>query len=248
MLLDAIRGIKLKIRQERKEQRALQSQHKFSTYIPHFIAKIYCELTCNDGFFSFKDGSLPDGKYIYIRTLAGEIFAAKESEVAHHSYLSNGKKVLSAGFFIFKKGKLCLVSNESGHYKPTNEEMMSEIGFYYQRSQNADLIYEDHSKFPTQKRIDHYQAREIIGKSTVDDLEPIATFNNRKSNFGKEVISPNSTNFRFFPRNAEKINSSNYNDPEEILLKPDDLSVSHYLPDYQLLGEYFSAKDDSCMP
>ncbi|CAM2746312.1 Uncharacterised protein [Legionella steigerwaltii] len=184
-------GIKLKddFRKERKKQRELQEKFELSLYLQPFVAQMSCQLTVKDGIFSFPNGVLPDGKYIYVRTLEGKIFACKEEEVAHHSYLSNGKKVLSAGSFIFEKGRLCLVSNESGHYTPTNSEMQPEIEFYYSVAQNPDLIYEDHSKNPSQKIINQYKAKDIVEKHTIDTLKPLASFNNRTSKFGLKLNS-----------------------------------------------------------
>ncbi|KTD19258.1 Uncharacterised protein [Legionella lansingensis] len=220
------KGIKLKdnFRQERKEQRELQTKYGVSDYLIPLAAELSCELSCNNGVFSFPNGHKPDGMYLYVRTLKGKIFAAElGGSIRHHSYLSNGKKVLSAGHFFFDHGKLILVSNESGHYTPTNEEMLSEIEFYYSISKNEDLIYEDHSNVPTSKQVHRYKAQDIVRAKDITRVQPIITINDAKSNFGK--ILP-----RFF---AAKVNQN----------KGTSEKTSHYLSDSQLLDKTEGSSD-----
>jgi hypothetical protein len=65
-----------------------------------------------------------NGRCIYVVDTKGNIIAAPAGEVKHHSFLANGKKVKAAGFLRFDKGKLIAIDNDSGHYKPTREEMI----------------------------------------------------------------------------------------------------------------------------
>ncbi|STX40686.1 Uncharacterised protein [Legionella donaldsonii] len=172
-----LRGIALKdnCRPERKRQRALQANYEESSYLPEVLLKLAAELHTNKtGIFAFADGIMPDGKYLYVRTLSGALFAAKEKDTAHHSYLSNGKKVTSAGYLVFEKGKLCLVSNESGHYRPTKEEMLEDLHYYYNLSKNEHLVYEDHTSVLTENCIKEFSVKAIVERQTFDDLLPLA--------------------------------------------------------------------------
>lgn len=174
-----LRGIALKdnCRPERKRQRKLQTIYAPSTYLPEVLLKFVAELHTNEeGIFAFPDGKIPHGKYLYVRTLSGALFAAKEEEIAHHSYLSNGKKVTSAGYLVFENGKLCLVSNESGHYRPTKEEMLEDLQHYYNLSKNEHLVYEDHSSVLTENCVKTFSVKAIAEKKSFDNLMPTASF------------------------------------------------------------------------
>jgi hypothetical protein len=79
---------------------------------------------------------LPNEQIIYVED-NGQFF---------HSALANGKKVLAAGKIELKEGRLIKVSNESGHYMPTDEEMRYMLSKFHSLSQNANLVYESHCR------------------------------------------------------------------------------------------------------
>lgn len=188
-------GIELKddFRWERKEARAFALQHQYPRYIPNFFISNY-ELICKNGVFFDKPGKPADGKYNFIRALNGKIYVSNilgKNHVRNHSGLSNGKKVTSAGTMIFFEGKLEVISNESGHYKPTNEEMLVDIKHFLALSNNDQLIYEDHSQHKgEEKSLFHYSAIEFVDKKAKTALlTPIQIWKNQSSNFYKTMSS-----------------------------------------------------------
>lgn len=223
-----LRGIALKdnCRPERKRQRRLQANYEESSYLPEVLLKFAAELHANEGIFAFSNGKVPHGKYLYVRTLSGALFAAKEEDIAHHSYLSNGKKVTSAGYLVFEKGKLCLVSNESGHYRPTKEEMREDLQHYYNLSKNEFLVYEDHSSILTEKCIKAFSVKAIVASQTFDDLIPLAIFvkdsrYNKALKTGQQVPVPAAPP----PGPVHSASASKLSKPNKAL------AASHYLPD-----------------
>jgi hypothetical protein len=61
---------------------------------------------------------VPNWKYIFIRTLSGEILAHPRFR---HPVLAEGKPVLYAGELFFNNGRLEWWSNGSGNYRPDKE-------------------------------------------------------------------------------------------------------------------------------
>lgn len=186
-------GIKLKpaFREERKRERQSQRLGWQSLYFQPSIAQQLFELECQNGTFNYrhaKDQEL-NGRYLYVRALDGRILAAKEGEVGHHSYLSNGKKVLSAGYLIFNQGQLVLFSNESGHYTPTNDEMAPEIIFFHNLAQNSALVYEDHSHYPQSREIAQYKTQSIVAMGGLAKTAPCEILSNQTSNVGRQLKS-----------------------------------------------------------
>ena len=190
----------------------------------------------NNGTFITDDLEFPDGLYLYVRTLDGKIYAVKitsnDQLVNHHSYLSNGKKVLSAGYFVFEKGKLILVSNESGHYTPTNEEMLPDINFYYQIAKNEELIYEDHSLYPEMKIIYQFKAKDLQGKNSIIGTPIYNCLWGKKSDYGIKHTDDNHTDLNNTP-SKQQADTPFYKN--ECALPLFNKASSHYLPDEQLL-------------
>ncbi|QRN02583.1 hypothetical protein GH742_01115 [Legionella sp. MW5194] len=231
------RGIKLKnaFRQERKNERISQRLGWQSLYFQPFIAQLLFKLECQQGIFSYSNDKTKElhGRYLYVRTLDGHLLAAKEGEVGHHSYLSNGKKVLSAGHLIFDQGRLCLFSNESGHYKPTSEEMASEITFFHHLAENQDLIYEDHCNYPQTGKLVQYKTQSILDSGSMTKASPFAFLNNTLSNFGRS-LQPRPVANNKPTEQARPASGSGYLTDESFLPLPRD---SHYLDDECLIQE-----------
>ncbi|MDX1836018.1 hypothetical protein DIZ81_13175 [Legionella taurinensis] len=230
------RGIKLKnaFRNERKNERTSQRLGWQSLYFQPFIAQLLFKLECQQGIFSYSNDKTKalQGRYLYVRTLDGHLLAAKEGEVGHHSYLSNGKKVLSAGHLIFDQGRLCLFSNESGHYTPTREEMASEITFFHHLAQNQDLIYEDHSSYPQTGKVIQYKTQSLIDSGSMIRTSPLAVLSTTLSNFGRSLKSSPAANSK--PIEQAPASGSGYLTDESFLPLPRD---SHYLDDECLIKE-----------
>ncbi|KTC86949.1 hypothetical protein [Legionella brunensis] len=139
-------------------------------------------------------GEVAHGTYMFVRTLDNLIIVSSDGSL-HHSYLANGKKVSSVGYFIFEYGKLKCVSNESGHYTPTNEEMLPDLLFYYELAKNPELIYEDHSSFPEKNKIYQYKIADILNVTSKEEdsntcfqhLQPQEVIWDKQSNYGRQL-------------------------------------------------------------
>lgn len=233
-------GIKLKhaFREERKRERQSQRLGWQSLYFQPFIAQQLFELHCQNGTFNYrhaKDKEL-NGRYLYVRALDGRILAAKEGEVGHHSYLSNGKKVLSAGHLVFNQGQLILFSNESGHYTPTNDEMAPEIIFFHNLAQNPALVYEDHSHYPQSRKITQYKTQSIIAMGGIDITPPYEILSNRTSNVGRQLTLP-AAHDKHAGNTPESRQKPNYQE-EQLFLSWDNATepaLNHYLEDECLM-------------
>lgn len=178
----------ISLNKEFKSERQKERNHLTFFYIPNQAREKY-RLDYNNGYFT-NNKQILDGKYMYVRLLNGIIYIASDDKendlyVGHHSYLSNGKKVTSAGYFIFKNGRMKLVSNESGHYIPSNDKMKSDIEFYFEIAKNEKLVYEDHSKFPKEKQKYLYYVKDIIDKG-FDLVKPYG-ITSGKSFFGAKL-------------------------------------------------------------
>ncbi|MBF0312682.1 MAG: hypothetical protein HQK52_04660 [Oligoflexia bacterium] len=59
----------------------------------------------------------------------GELYVSTYSRVGsfHHSSILGGKPVLSAGMITIVQGKIVKITNESGHYKPTNDQLVAAV-------------------------------------------------------------------------------------------------------------------------
>lgn len=206
-----------------------------SKYLNDEERKAYRVSFDEDGTF-FVNGKIAQGTYLYIRLVSGELYAYpvmdKHKLNFHHSYLSEGREVSSAGYLYFdhlpsqfnplNKGKLIAVSNESGHYMPTVVEMLSDLMFYLTVSKNLNLIFEDHSNIPTENRILIALVVDVL-KAFNNEIKslPVLIINDVDSNFGKVLNSDT------HPNNPSFIDKAYKND-EDIISNPSDSSVSYY--------------------
>lgn len=92
-----------------------------------------CTLKYSEIFKTFvtqDDQMLKDGEYHFILTCE---YSPRLliSQYLHHSSLADGKKVLASGSLFFKDDDLYKISNHSGHYCPTDEEMLDVIKALY---------------------------------------------------------------------------------------------------------------------
>lgn len=117
------------------------------------------ELTFKDNVYRDSLGNLLHGEYLFIMLPNNRLYGCKPGTQRFHSYLSSGLNVKAAGILFCYYGVIVTVSNESGHYKPTTEEMRPALA---RLAKNAvcPLIFEDHSAvspdFPF-KGIKHFQ-------------------------------------------------------------------------------------------
>lgn len=91
------------------------SPEKQTAYLVHFDNK-------NHEFVDAKGNPL-DGEYNFVLTCEAPPKLLCDLNL-NHSFLSNGKKVLGVGSLLFENGCLHEVTNNSGHYRPTDNEML----------------------------------------------------------------------------------------------------------------------------
>jgi hypothetical protein len=79
-------------------------------------------LSLENGQFTRGGQPLDDGKYIFVVDQEGHLIADKpRAGSIHHSSLSAGKPVLTAGEFQIENGKLVKITNQSGHFRPSEQ-------------------------------------------------------------------------------------------------------------------------------
>ncbi|BCA94701.1 hypothetical protein TUM19329_10620 [Legionella antarctica] len=81
-----------------------------------------------------------DGEYNFVLTCQEEPKLLCDKTL-NHSYLANGKKILAGGSLVFKDGILIEITNNSGHYRPTDAEMLSVIRILYSASRGTLINY-----------------------------------------------------------------------------------------------------------
>lgn len=91
------------------------------------------------------------------------------SKTKHHSYLANGKRVLGVGTLLFDGGKLLEITNHSGHYKPSNNEMIDIIKVLYKLSDETLVSYKSFSEIGKGQ----YLVSELLEAENFDKLRPI---------------------------------------------------------------------------
>lgn len=115
-------------------------------------------LTIRDGKFYGANGKLFDtrtegtvhnlDRAIFVMDEHGNVFASCEPDVfrVHHSSLAQGKPVAMAGELEVQNGSLKYISNNSGHYTPSEE--FFQRGMNHMREQGIDFSYviDDHVK------------------------------------------------------------------------------------------------------
>ncbi|MGD9591139.1 MAG: hypothetical protein AB7V32_01295 [Candidatus Berkiella sp.] len=99
----------------------------------------------DNGFFTDHEGLYLNGIYIYVLLPDYKLYCARISENLQHSYFNRGHKVRGAGILYVENGRLINMSNESGHYKPTFDEMRGAISWFYQQLNGHHFLFEDHS-------------------------------------------------------------------------------------------------------
>lgn len=102
------------------------------------------QLNVKDNVYKDSLGNLLHGEYLFIMLPNNKLYGCKPGTQRFHSYLSSGLNVKAAGILFCHYGVIVTVSNESGHYKPTNEEMRPALALLAKNS-GTQLIFEDHS-------------------------------------------------------------------------------------------------------
>jgi hypothetical protein len=82
-------------------------------------------LTISNGLFYDKNNDLVDSSGVYVMSSIGDFYyqplaSAKDRSFFHSRFLA-GRPVAGAGWLKFKQGKLVLIDNAGGHYKPNTK-------------------------------------------------------------------------------------------------------------------------------
>ena len=112
------------------------------------------QFTFQNGVFKDQNQWLLHGEFLYVLLWNNKLYGCKPTLAKpagvkpdkkwFHSYLSSGVNVKAAGVIYCHYGKIITISNESGHYKPTREDMLPAL-HYLQQLSNTPLVFEDHS-------------------------------------------------------------------------------------------------------
>jgi hypothetical protein len=80
---------------------------------------------------------LNDGAYLFVLAADGLFYVAPEKEGRHHSSFTGGRAVQSGGTLIVKASRIAVLSDQSGHYRPTPAELVTAVRFL--ERQGVDL-------------------------------------------------------------------------------------------------------------
>lgn len=138
---------KLEKKQERSVQGNGESLYNYMSKNQQDSARL---IPSETGIYHEPQGNLVTGQFLYVVLSDLSIIHVPEHARINdrrylHSSLANGKKVRAAGKIQLEEGKLILISNESGHYKPTACQMATILEWFVRQSNNPDLIFQDHT-------------------------------------------------------------------------------------------------------
>lgn len=142
--------------QFRQRRGSIQLKSQFSKELiaeslvsKHYLSSAQREqyrIQCQDGFYKDAKGDLLDGPYVYVLFPDDRLYAASVFAKINHSHLSSGLSLKGAGIHYYQRGRLITVSNESGHYKPTLNEMRDALLWFSSQNTTGSFIFEDHSQ------------------------------------------------------------------------------------------------------
>lgn len=154
---------------ERKAMRMLPFTHPANIYLsPEKLQEHTLKYSQELQVFVTQNNELvADNEYHFILTCE-EIPRLIISTDLHHSSLSNGKKVLASGSLIFKDGCIVAITNNSGHYCPTDDEMLDVIKALYVANSTLKT-YISFCTAPTKI----YPVNELITSERFNQVTPI---------------------------------------------------------------------------
>ncbi|MBL7480193.1 hypothetical protein [Legionella bononiensis] len=164
-------SMKKEFKEERKVMRILPSNHPDNSYLNLEQQQKYVLQYSEEDYIFFADEGeqIEDGEYQFVLTCE-EDPRLLYSDTLHHSALSNGKKVLAAGSLIFSDGYLEKITNNSGHYRPTDDEMLDVIKALYTATDGKLIRYKSYcTKMPLE-----YAVHELITLDKFADAKPLA--------------------------------------------------------------------------
>ncbi len=110
-------------------------------------------ITCENGTWLNADGFKLNDAYLYCLLPDNRLYAVSidisadqdDQPIRNHSHLVAGLPVKAAGFLYFKEGTLVTISNDSGHYKPSAQNMLPALRWFTERAR-LPILFEDHSE------------------------------------------------------------------------------------------------------
>lgn len=172
-------SLKPEFKTERKAMRLLAVDAPEQLYLTA-EQQAQCEaLITDENFFTDINEEFLDGAYHFILTCEDQPRIIC-SPTLHHSYEANGKKVFASGSLVFENGVLIKITNNSGHYRPTDEEMLPVIKALYLASGKTLKVYESFC----QSEPLSYPVSELIAVDDVSKVRPMKT---------NEIIDANTT-------------------------------------------------------
>lgn len=168
-----------------KELEALSESEAKKHYLSDEQREHYA-LKQTEGIYKDFKGKVLHGAFIYVLLPNDRLYGIELGAKAKffHSYLSSGSPVKAAGVIYCLYGRIITVSNESGHYKPTFQEMLPALCFFQNHSLTP-LIFEDHSQVEENLRLNknlpnegvrHFQVEPIdswVHCNLIEDLETL---------------------------------------------------------------------------
>ena len=196
-------SMKKEFKEERKVMRILPINHPDNSYLSNEQQQQYVlQYSEEDSIFFANEGEqIEDGEYQFVLTCE-EYPRLLYSDSLHHSALSNGKKVLAAGSLIFSDGYLEKITNNSGHYRPTDDEMLDVIKALHTATDGKLIRYKSYcTKIPLEYAVhelvtldEFADAKPLEQGEVVDLITGLRTKNNYDDNIG---ASSSDTNHRF---------------------------------------------------
>ncbi|QRN02695.1 hypothetical protein GH742_01740 [Legionella sp. MW5194] len=158
---------------ERKAMRLLQRQNENCKYIAQENQTAYAIIPAEEHFIGLMTGESLDQEemneeFNFILTCEEKPQLLVDKKM-NHSFLANGKKVLAAGSLIFSQGLLIGLTNNSGHYRPTDEQMLAVIKALHSASDQHLRYYRSYVSDPAKT----YAVQELLDLDTFAEARPL---------------------------------------------------------------------------
>ncbi|WP_298627230.1 hypothetical protein [uncultured Legionella sp.] len=184
-LMSELISLKAEFKIERKAMRQLLPNDPENKYVTReqqapYIAR-YIE---EDALFTDGYDEVLDGTYNFVLTCEENPLLLCSEEL-HHSYLANGKKVLGVGTLFFEQGKLTIITNNSGHYRPTDNELLPAIKALYSVSKGTLIKYRSFCS----SVVESYPVTELLDIDNFDTVRPLSWYEDILPASGKRIVT-----------------------------------------------------------
>jgi hypothetical protein len=163
-------SLKPEFKVERRVMRQLESDDSENKYITkEHQAPYIVDYQEDDHIFVDVNDEPMDDEYNFV-LICEEPPLLLCSPTLHHSYLANGKKVLGAGTLIFDQGELKTITNNSGHYRPADNEMLPLVKALHTACNGTLIKYKSYCNVT----IETYPVVELISANDFNEITPIS--------------------------------------------------------------------------